>query len=180
MTADRCPDDELLIAYAAADLGQADRDHLERHLASCDDCVATVRCIHDRLSRTADPLVAPPAAVARSVQALVGEQPTIRAGRIALPLRLPVLIPTSLAAGFLLMVAAHTWLLPRPAVLERQADIRRATHTATVWSQPSINAAAVSRLAAGQMVEVRGEDAGWCRVALTDRGDGWIECGALE
>lgn len=176
----RCPGDELLIAYLAAELEAPERDRIERHLADCNACVDTARAIHARLRATAADLTPPPAAVATRARAGLAPPVTAPPRRVPLPLRLPVLIPASLAAGLLLMVAAQTWLLPHAVVLERGADIRRATRATTVWSQPSLRAGAVSRVDAGQMVEVRGQDSGWCRIGLPDRGEGWVECGALE
>ena len=174
----RCPGDELLVAYAAAELDAADRDQVERHLAACDDCLETVRCIHARLAATAEGLLSPPAAIARKAGAASAAAPPTR--RVPLPLRLPILIPASLAAGLLLVFASQSWLMPDAPLRERSADIRRATRATSVWSRPSVRGDVVAQIVAGESVEVRHEDAGWCNIALGERGDGWIECGALQ
>jgi anti-sigma factor RsiW len=174
----RCPGDELLVAYAAAELDAVERDRVERHLAECDDCLETVRCIHSRLTATADGLVSPPVAVARKARAASSQ--SAAAPRVPLPLRLPILIPASLAAGLLMVFASQSWLMPNAGMRERSADIRRAGRATSVWSQPSVRAEVVAEIVAGEIVEVRREQAGWCNIALGERGDGWIECGALQ
>ena len=176
-----CPGDELLIAYLDGTVTDPERRSIEGHLAGCDACVETVRCIHARLSATAGELPPPPQSVALRARAAVPPLPPAARARVPILLRLPILIPTSLAAGFLLFVGGHAWLAsPDPAVLRRAAQMQRTNHATPVREEPSLGADVVARVDAGEMVEVRVEHAGWCRIALPGGGEGWIECRSLE
>ena len=176
-----CPDDELLISYVDGTVSEPELSRIEGHLGRCDHCVETVRCVHIRLCATADGLESPPPAVSVRARAATPPAVTGERRRIPLLLRLPILIPMSLAAGALLVVATHTWLEPVPSrVLTRAVQIQRTTHTAPVRAQPSVQAPVVASLNAGEMVEIHAEQAGWYRVSLPHGGEGWIETRAFE
>jgi anti-sigma factor RsiW len=177
-----CPDDELLIGYVNGDVPAADLDRIGAHLDTCDRCVENARAVSARLRATAEPLESPPPGVLARAQAALAPQPALAGNRrVPLLLRLPILIPMSLAAGALLVVGTHTWLAPHPPrVLNRAVQIQRTTHAAAVHARPSAQASVVASLNAGEMVEVHATQPGWYRIALPDGGEGWVEAQALE
>jgi anti-sigma factor RsiW len=177
-----CPDDELLIAYADGDMSAAELDHIDAHLSRCDGCLETLRGVHARLRATAGPLGSPPADVWARAQAAWLTQPAATTRRrVPVLLRLPILIPLSMAAGALLVVATHTWVeQPQPRVLNRAVQIQRTTHTVTVHTQPSGEAPVVTSLNAGEMVEVHTTQSGWYQITLPNGSEGWIEARAFE
>lgn len=176
-----CPDDELLISYVEASVSEPERSMVESHLDTCDRCMETVRCVHVRLRATADELEPPPHALSARVRAGTAPSLTGERRRVPLLLRLPILIPMSLAAGALLVVATHTWLEPPPSrVLIRAVQMQRTTQAAAVHAQPFGQAPVVASLNGGEMVEIHAEQAGWYRVALPDGREGWIEARSFE
>jgi anti-sigma factor RsiW len=177
-----CPDDELLIAYADGDVAAAELDRVDAHLNRCDRCLETLRGLHARLRATAEPLVSPPPDVWARAQAALGTHPAASARRrVPVLLRLPILVPLSMAAGALLVVATHTWLeQPQPRVLNRAVQIQRTTYTVTVHARPAAEAPVVGSLNAGEMVEVHTTRTGWYQIALPDGSEGWIEARAFE
>lgn len=171
-----CPNDELLIGYVTGDLADAQQRQINDHVATCDRCIETARAVHARLRVTSEPLEPAPAAVRARVRAVGGES-----HRVPLLLRLPILIPISLAAGALLVVGVETLVGPaRSPVLIRAVQIQRTTHETPVHAQPSGRAPVVASLNAGESVEVRSEQPGWYHVTLADGSEGWIDARAFE
>lgn len=190
-----CPADELLISYANGELSDAEQLRLEGHLDACDRCLESLCSVHTRLQATAADLEPTPAALVERARAAWDEEPRLNEGdgearrprpaapRATVPmlLRLPILIPVSLAAGALLVVATRTWLTPaQQPILIRSVQILQITQEVVVRTQPRAGAAPIAKLLAGDMVEVRGTQPGWDRIALPDGGEGWIEHRALE
>jgi anti-sigma factor RsiW len=171
-----CPNDELLIGYVTGDLAGPEQRQINDHVSTCDRCIETARAVHARLRVTSEPLESPPAVLRGRVHAANGERRPV-----PLLLRLPILVPMSLAAGALLVVGVETWVGPaRPPVLIRAVQIQRTTHGTPVHAQPSEHAPVVASLNAGESVEVRSEQPGWYRVTLADGSEGWIEARAFE
>lgn len=172
-----CPDDEALIGYVEGSVAAAERAAIEHHLATCNACVETIRCVHTRLHAVGDALLPPPQSVSMRVEAILRTP----ARRVPILLRLPILVPVSLAAGVMLTVGMHSLFAPaQPVVLKRAAQMQRTTHAIPVLAQPSAQADVIAQVNSGQMVEVRTEHAGWCRIALPAGDEGWVECSALE
>jgi len=187
----RCPGDEVLVASLTAGLSGAESAALDSHLDSCDRCVAALQVVQLRLA-LADEIATP---VPRTVRARVpGAAVPARAARdwlatvrdlLAAMVRLPVLIPVSVAVGALLMVASQTWLSPTPPremtrSVPLQQRLRITAPDAVVRVQPAARADAVATLSRGALVDVTGEERDWYRVALPNGTEGWVERRAFE
>ena len=136
--------------------------------------------VHARL-RVTQRLESPPATVMARVHAApVAQLGAVENRRVPVLLRLPILIPMSLAAGVLLFVGTHALLSPPQRVLMRAVQMQRAIHEAPVRALPSAQAPIVGRITGGEMVDVRAEQSDWYRIALPDGSEGWIEAGALR
>jgi len=97
----RCPDEELLVAWATGKLAGYEREHVETHIAGCDFCLGQVGFL-----ARADGLGEPPAAPARLLEMARGGR-----ARRFVPAR-HVALTAAAAAVF---VAAFAILLPRGA-----------------------------------------------------------------
>lgn len=173
----RCPDDEQLLAYVTGSVTSSAAQQVDDHLGTCDRCIDTVVAVHARVAATAADLPPAPAAVVRRVPAAAATGAPPR--RVPVLLRLPILIPLSVAAGALLVVATQTWFRPEPPRM-RAVRMQRTTHAVTVRAAPQAHAAPIGTLMSGARVEIRDERAGWCRVALPDGREGWAERDAFE
>lgn len=195
-----CAGEEILAAYATAVVDDADRRIVEQHLAECDACVSDLTRLYRRLG-IADSVAMPvPAALTRAAQAAFedvrtasvpasasGEPLATRLGRrLEAWLRLPVLVPLSVAAGALLMVAVQpnrstpsaTSELAR--AVERPQRLRVTVGEAVVRGRPSRHAEQIAVVRRGTVLEVATEERGWYRVRLPENRAGWVEREAFE
>jgi hypothetical protein len=176
------PADELLLAYLDADLGEAEDASIEAHLRQCDLCVSGLKLMQSRVSGAGE--IAVPAVVAARL--VFQPQPHAEPRRTAramssrrLLLRWPVLVPTSLAAGFLL--GAVTALLRSPATPARTTRSVELSGAASVAAldgslrrDPSDAADVVARLQRGERVSVIEKRADWVRVERAAGEQGWV------
>jgi anti-sigma factor RsiW len=196
-----CVQGELLLAHLTATLPVEAERALKKHLGSCDACVDLLAMLHRRLNVSAALDTPVPAAVkARAWSSIEASLPTplrpVRpkiepAGRRAEPrvsawLRLPVLMPLSLAAGALLMVSIQeTGLMsstPRvmTRAVDREAHLRVTVPEVKVRQAPNGKAEVVAVVRRGTIVEIAGEDRDWLQVKLSDDRSGWVERDAFE
>ena len=196
-----CVEGELLLAHLTATLPAEAERALKRHLGSCDACVDLLAMLHRRLNVSGAIETPVPAALeARAWSSIEGSlpaplrpvrpqsEPTVRRvePRVSAWLRLPVLVPLSLAAGALLMVSIQETgiLSPAPRVLtravDRDAHLRVTVPEANVRLEPHRKAEVVAVVRRGTIVEIAGEDRDWYQVKLSDDRLGWVERDAFE
>jgi len=198
-----CPGDEMLLAYLAMALGGAERESVTAHLSACDGCLEALALMQRRLD-IADELSVPvPVALAERA-ALAALQPspesatqvhrsvapsvrwTTRVAEVLRQgLRLPVLIPSSVAAGVLLVVAAQHFLTAEPPrtmmrSIEAPQPGRVTVTQAAVRARPDPRAEVVGQLVRGEPVDVAARERDWCQVTRLNGLTGWIECKALQ
>jgi hypothetical protein len=196
-----CGEEELLLAHLTGTLPAEAERSLKSHLRSCDACVDVLAMLHRRLN-VGGTIEAPvPVAVqARGWAAIEAARPApVRAPRpaeeswgrrveqrVSAWLRLPVLMPLSVAAGALLMVTLQeTGVMsgaPRPSTraVERQAHLRVTAPVASVLDQPHRKAQVIAVVPRGTVVDIAGEERDWYRVKLSDDRLGWVERDAFE
>lgn len=199
-----CVHEESLILYVRDVLSERERKEVEKHLATCDPCVAGLALLHGRL-RMADTVgsAVPEAIRARAMQALassVEEQPGAQMRAVAARpgwlhgtrralsalLRLPILIPVGVAAGAILMVAVQdTWRGPVvPAGLSRsvgeQEVLRVTSPQARIWSAPTTRSEIIATVGKGTELRVAATERHWYQVVLPKGQMGWIERNAFE
>lgn len=194
-----CVGDETLLAYLTEALPADERRGLKTHLASCDACVSGLSRLHRRLAVLDTVEATVPAALKAKASAAIGSAapgakvrrlPSRGAGRRAerrVPswLRLPVLMPVSIAAGALLMVSIQEAGIMSPAqhALTRavQRDERmRVTSAAEVRAEPRRQAQVITVVARGTTLQIEGEERDWLLVKLADERTGWVERDAFE
>ena len=175
-----CLAPEAAVAYLLEPAG-AGTDAIEAHLRQCSSCVEQVALIHRRLRRSSllSDASAGPRSAPQSGAVQVGGSPRLRRAVTRLT-RLPVLMPTALAAGALLTVAVHSlWFGPpagdRMRSLPRRHTVEVAAADVPLRSRPDAGAEVVALLNRGAVLEVRGEEPRWYRVVLEDGREGWIE-----
>jgi hypothetical protein len=196
-----CVGEETLLAHLSATLPSEEEGRLKGHLAACDACVNNLSFLHRRLN-LAGAIEAPvPAALKARALAAIGV--ALPAPSRALPaegetwgrrverrfsawLRLPVLIPLSVAAGALLMVTIQEADLmsttPRglTRAVDREARLRVTAPATNVREEPHRKAEVIAVVTRGTVVEIAGEERDWYRVKLADERMGWVERDAFE
>ncbi len=133
-----CPDVEpLLLDRAAGELGEADADRLERHLAGCPGCRAEADAVGLALSLAA----LPPASAAERVAAGQGAREALlrhRAGRRQRRFAGRVALAVAASAAFAL--AVPWYLLSRHSPVGPPVAPPAAVETATAWELPDLDA----------------------------------------
>jgi anti-sigma factor RsiW len=193
-----CADEETLVLYSSGTLAAAQRAGLDQHLGECDRCMAAVVAVHRRL-RLADRIAVavPPSLIGRAAAAFESSQrdrplaartaswlESVRR-RCAELVRMPVLVPTALAAAALLIVALqlnpdNNARYEASRAVDVGSTLRITVPLATVRSRPSHNADVVAKLERGTTVAVAGEERGWYRIVLPNDRSGWLEREAFE
>jgi len=190
-TAVSCPNDERLIAYLTTALTLDEQRTIDKHVDLCDPCVETLLTIQSRLhAMTKGGLAVPQlrqnAAAAMLVDAKIPAiVRTARPSRWATLLRLPILMPLSMAAGALLMISAQNWRASTPPqILTRGIQMRQTlpvtAATAVVHTEPDAAATVIAKLTHGDAVEIGGEEREWYRITLPNGREGWVEQHAFE
>jgi anti-sigma factor RsiW len=199
-----CIDEETLILYMISPVSGDRRRRVDAHLGGCDACVIRLAQLHRRFQRVSDVEVPVPAAVRERARAAfetnLGELAAASTGlvreakpwrerieqRFSFWLRLPVLVPVSVAAGALLMVSLQeTGLMTASPpgltrAVQREAQLRVTAVEGRVHRQPSRRAEVVAIVPRGESLEVDGIERDWYRVTLADGRIGWIERDAFE
>lgn len=188
-TESRHPGDELLIAYLTAELEPSERDDIDIHLDTCDGCIGTLVAIQARVAAVGDQTLSVPASVlARTEAVAMGSQHRprrLRSRVLGQTLKLPILVPLSLAAGALLVIGTQSLRGSRPqGVLTRAVPFRQTLpvteRDAPVRLRPNSEGAVMATLHRGEVVEIQDEERDWYRVVLRDGRTGWIERRAFE
>jgi anti-sigma factor RsiW len=199
-----CAAEESLILYVRDALSEQERKDLEKHLATCDPCVAGIALLHGRL-RMADTVGSevPEAIRARAMQAFASSvEAPMPSQSLALQtqsgwlnelsrvlsgfLRLPILVPVGMAAGAILMVTVQdTWRGPlAPSDLSRAVDgkevLRVTALHARVWTEPSTRSEIVATVGKGTELRVAATERHWYQVVLPEGHVGWVERDAFE
>lgn len=181
------PSDELLLAYLDVSLQKAEDALVESHLRQCDTCVRSLELMQGRAGSADEIAVGVPAAVAARVAFAPREHSRPR--HAARPprwlLRWPVLVPTSLAAGFLL--GAVTSLVRSPATPSRMTrGVELGGSASVVVSdtalrrEPDDAADVVAGLGRGEHVKVIQRRADWVRIEGAAGGQGWVRSEQLR
>jgi anti-sigma factor RsiW len=177
------PAEELLAAYLEDDLDRDEEIGIETHLRECDLCVSGVVRMRPHLDAAGTIAVPVPANVRRRLVfrgAAAAGAPRRSLGSTRPPflLRWPVLIPTSLAAGFLLAASISTVRTTRPSLLTRavrSVPVTSVSAVETVMRRlPAGDAEVVANLPAGENVTVIERRSGWIRVERSGGGQGWV------
>jgi hypothetical protein len=186
------PSDEVLVAYLREDVGSDEELRLEEHLLECDRCVGSLAAIQPRLTSPPHPPLRVPleirARVAPGASGVPAHSTAARSRsrpRPPLLLRWPVLIPASLAAGFVLAVSVQMLRHPRGSeITTRAVDWSASPSLVAVATalrdQPSSDATVLADLRAGDTVtavERRGE---WVRIERSTGVGGWVRTEALR
>jgi hypothetical protein len=199
------PTDELLVAYLSATLATAEIADIERHIGTCDDCVAVLTMMQRRLGmaeKVAAPVpasvaarateawqAAPPEQVERAPQSSWRDAFDALVERIreitTVVVRVPVLVPVAVAALALVVVVTQSdWMRSGPHELTRSVQIRERLRVTApevaVRAQPSAHEQILATLKSGADVEVVGERGEWYQVVLPDGRSGWMERSAFE
>jgi anti-sigma factor RsiW len=199
-----CTGEESLILYVRNALSERERKGVEKHLATCDPCVAGLALLHGRL-RMADGVgTAVPEAIrtratqafAASVESPVPSQALVvatrpgwlsRLGSVLSGLfRLPILVPVGVAAGAIVMVSVQdAWRGPlAPSDLSRSIDeqevLRVTAPQARVWTAPTTRSEIVATVGKGTELRVAATERHWYQVVLPEGQVGWIERDAFE
>jgi anti-sigma factor RsiW len=171
--------DERLAAYLEDELDASDELEIEGHLRQCDLCVSGVIRMQPHLRAAGSIAMHIPEALRTGPARQSPSVPPARSHG-AFVLRWPVLIPTSLAAGFLLgisvaalrqvaapplMTRAVESFADRSAVVGVESPLRRA---------PSADAEVVASLQTGEDVAVLERQAEWTRIETSGGRQGWI------
>ena len=197
----RCSDEESLILYLTQGLSESERNAVEAHLSRCDACVYGIALLRRRLhiDDTVDRAV--PTAIQEKVREVIeaGARDLAEQDRGDGPvsgwvhrvwesldrfLRLPVLVPTAVAAGALLVIGVQNQNLGSGSsgirAVEQVSMVRVTATRALVRDLPRATGAVVAELRAGDRVELAGEDRDWYRVVLSEDRSGWVEREAFE
>jgi anti-sigma factor RsiW len=189
----RCPTDEILLAHLLGETTGEERHRIDGHLGSCDACLIALTAAQHRIS-ISDEVNAPvPAAVAEraATRNFVPASESVTPARLTdwrarlsqrftLLSRLPILVPTAVAAGALLTLALQQTLLqPGPRELTRAVALSQTLPVtvpdAPVRAEPSTRADLIATLPRGAEVKISGEIREWYRVKTPSGRDGWIE-----
>lgn len=186
------PTDESLVAYLECDLDADAERSLETHVRDCDLCVADLTRIQLHLGTPPDVAHSvPPQVRARvdnafrpSAAASSLPPPSRATRRPAGILRWPVLIPTSLAAGFLIGLSVAALRLPDTRVTTRGVDPVEKSYSVAagtvIRDAPSDRAGEVAALRSGDRVFVLERRGGWARIQGPDGHDGWVRADSLR
>ena len=200
-----CAGEETLLLYAAGGLHGDEGAAIGAHVAGCDACVAGLVRLQRRLRVLPDVARAVPPALQRRAAAALVEAARELAPASDLPrparvqrgaslserlrgwLRVPVLVPTALAAAALLMVtvgqrpAADAPSGERSRALpSKPLSLRVTVGEAPVHQRPSGQSAVVATVLRGTVVAVAGEERGWYEVRLEGGTPGWVLREAFE
>lgn len=199
-----CAAEESLILYVRDGLGERERKDVEKHLATCDPCVAGLALLHGRL-RLADRLdsAVPETIRARAMQAFAESaeapdpSPSLAVaaasgwlgeiGRMLSGLlRLPILVPIGVAAGAILMVtvqdARRGPLAPSDMsrAVGQQEVLRVTVQQARVWTAPTTRSEIIATVSKGSELRVAATERHWYQVVLAEGQVGWVERAAFE
>ncbi|MBI3783233.1 MAG: SH3 domain-containing protein [Deltaproteobacteria bacterium] len=197
----RCPSEELLVAYLMGALNAVEGDQLDDHVDKCDACLDALLSARQRLSRNAEMAERLPDDLLRRMAAATPQRAAASAGdraapsratwrvrRLPIPRSVRLLAPLALAAGALLVVgSSQSWWSrtpSQPQPLMRSVPVspqlRVTAREALVRAQPQLHAAVIGTLNRGEVVSVGSEEREWYRVALPNGGQGWVEQGAFH
>jgi len=179
----RHPQDEILLAYLDADLGNHEDSGVEDHLRECDLCVSGLMTMQPRLAAVDMLAMRVPASVVGRAAFQPQSKATPRqvtrpvTRRPPFLLRWPVLIPTSLAAGVLLGLST-SFLRQPDSRMTRSVDSRQATSVAAVDTalrrDPATEAVVVANLPRGEEVKVVERRPEWILVERVGGEQGWV------
>ncbi len=199
-----CVGEERLILYHGGALADDEAPAVERHLAACDPCVASLARLHLRLGLQESVARAVPAALqARALAAFAPEQstavaPVQRAAatgpgwREALAdwlgglFQLPLAVPAMAAVALLVMAVGvqQRWTAqPVPdgiRAVNMETHLRVRAPQALIRALPRSDAEVVETVERGTVLEVAGEDRHWYRVVLPGARQGWVERDVFE
>ncbi len=200
-----CVGEERLILYHGGALADDEAPAVERHLAACDPCVASLARLHLRLSLQESVARAVPAALqARALAAFAPEQraaaaPVQRAAatgpgwREALAdwfgglFQLPMAVPAGVAVALLVVAVGvqQRWTAqPMQSDLTRgvsmETHLRVTAPQALIRALPRSDAEVVQTVERGAVLEVAGEERHWYRVVLPGARQGWVERDVFE
>ncbi len=191
----QCPTSEAVLAHLIS--APATANAIDAHIDGCDHCARLLQRLQHTLGLMAEMPTTVPAPLRERVAAMsapTATRPQLAASRaslwerLAAALRYPVLMPAAFATGMLLYVIAQQ-LPPAPGLpaaasrsVSQPGPVTRRVTVAEAWvySEPSSRAQVVAKLSRGNAVDISTEERGWCRVALADGRQGWIEGRSLQ
>ncbi len=195
-----CATMELLVGYMTNGLAADDRQGVDGHVRTCDECMRTLTLLNSRLSCESEMDAAVPVAVRARAAAVLpireanpmayadwSEALATVGGRLSDALKLPVLIPAAVAAGALLVVAEQQlWVNSSPLKeMSRSAPVQQQTLRVTaleaaVRTQPSAHGDVLATVTRGSVLTIGSQEREWYRVSLSDGREGWVDRHAFD